>query len=398
MMGKRIMAAARTRGVKYAIRDIVVLAEEIKRAGREPLYLNIGDPVKFDFQTPPHILEAIYQGMLQGATCYAPSEGIEEAVAAIEREAKAKGIDHICKICVTMGSGEGIELALSALLNPWENVLLPAPGYPLYPAIMSRLNADVIHYYLNEENGWQPDPDEIEAKITVRTRAILVINPHNPTGSVTSEETLRRIVDIARRNNLVILADEIYDKLLYNDQKHVSLAALAGDQPCITFNGLAKSYAAPGLKTGWAIISGDKPRMEDFVEGFMKMARSRLCANTPSQWGIQPALEGDQSSVKQMIERLEKRAELVVSRLNAIEGFHCVPPQGAFYVFPTIAYKGSDWDFVKDLLKATGVVCVPGTGFGQMEGTKHIRLTLLPPEPVLSRAMDHIEDFVRKSL
>lgn len=314
---------------------------------------------------------------------------------AIEKEAKRIGIRNMQQICVTTGGSEGIELALTALVNPGENVLMPSPGYPLYPAVMSKLGGHVNPYYLDEDNGWQPDVADIEAKIDKKTRAIVVINPNNPTGSVADEKTLLEIVEVAKKHNLILLADEIYDKIILDGSTHVSLASLAGDHPCVTFNGLAKNYVGPGLRMGWAIVSGDGDRLADFSDAFMKMARARLCANTPMQWGIRPALEGDQSHIDVMIQKLKKRAELVVNRVNAIDGFRCVEPRGAFYVYPTIDDRGSDWEFVTELLDKTGVVTVPGGGFGERPGTKHLRIVLLPPEDILNRAMDHMEAFVK---
>lgn len=393
---KKISPADRTRNIAYAIRDIAVLAGQVEKQGREMVYLNIGDPMAFDFKTPPHIIEAIHQGMIQGDTGYAPTEGIPKAVAAIDRLERQKGIRHISQICVTTGASEGIELALTALVNPGENVLLPTPGYPLYTAVLSKIEAEMNPYFLDEDNGWQPDLADIEAKVNSKTKAIVIINPNNPTGSLADEDTLRGIVEIARKHNLVIFADEIYDKILFNGDKHISIAALADDHPCVTFSGLAKSYLGPGLRLGWAVFSGDPERMSDFTEGFMKMARARLCSSTPTQWAIPAALEGPQSHLTDMVNRLEKRAETVVSRLNALDGFHCVRPTGAFYAFPTIRCRGTDKDFVMNLIRETGVVTVPGSGFGQKPGTKHIRVVFLPPEESLEKAMDFIERFAKK--
>jgi alanine-synthesizing transaminase len=247
---------------------------------------------------------------------------------------------------------------------------------------------------LDEANGWQPDTADIEAKVNDKTRAIVIINPNNPTGSLTTEKTLREIVEIAKIHNLVIFADEIYDKILFNGDKHVSVAALAGDHPCVTFSGLAKSYLGPGLRLGWAVISGDADRVADFSEGFMKMARARLCSSTPTQWAIPAALDGDQSHLISMVARLEKRAELVMSRLNTIKGFRCVKPMGAFYAFPSIDFP--DTAFVTRLIQETGVVTVPGSGFGQRPGTNHLRIVFLPPEACLEKAMDLIEKFVKR--
>ncbi|MDJ0765952.1 MAG: aminotransferase class I/II-fold pyridoxal phosphate-dependent enzyme [Myxococcota bacterium] len=391
-----IVAAERTRGVKYAIRDIVMMADALKKQGREVVHLNIGDPITYDFATPPHIIDAIYQELLNGNTGYSPSHGIAAAVQAIGQEAERKGIVNISQICVTHGASEGIELALTALVNPGENVLMPTPGYPLYTAVLSKIGAIANPYYLDEGNEWQPDVADIANKVNDKTRAIVVINPNNPTGSIADEATLGQIVELARQHGLLIFADEIYDKILLEGKPPTPLAKIAQDHPCITFNGLSKSYIGPGLRMGWAIITGDPKAHADFTDAFMKMARARLCPTTPMQGAISAALQGDQSHLADMSARLKTRRDLVVSRINAMDGFQCVVPKGAFYVFPTIQDAASDWDFAVDLLEETGVVTVPGTGFGQRPGTKHLRIVLLPPEDVLNQAMDKLAAFVDK--
>jgi alanine-synthesizing transaminase len=395
---KPIVAAERTRDIKYAIRDIVHLARDIKRQGREVLYLNIGDPAQFGFRTPPHIVEAVHQGLLRNDTGYAPSEGIPQALDAIGREAKKKGIRNIVQICVTTGASEGIDMALSALVNPGDNVLFPSPDYPLYPAVMSKIGGESRHYLLDEAQGWQPDLADMEAKIDDRTRAIVVINPNNPTGSIIGREVLEQIVALARKHSLLLLTDEIYDKLIFDKKDTPTpLASLAGEHPCITFNGIGKAFVGTGLRMGWTIISGDAEYICDFKDAFMRIARARLCANTPMQWGIKAALEGDQSHLITYVQRIKEQTDIVASRLNALPGFSCIPPRAAFYLFPTIQYPGSDWDFVTDLLAATGVVTVPGMGFAQAPGSKHIRLVSLPPKEQLVKAMDRFEEFVKKS-
>jgi alanine-synthesizing transaminase len=393
---KNFAAADRTRNIRYAIREIVVLADKLRAEGREVLNLNIGDPIKYDFETPPHLVDAVSRALVDGATGYGPSHGVDEAVEAITKEATRKGIPHINQVCVTTGAGEGIELALAALVNPGENVLTPSPGYPLYTAVLAKLNAEANPYYLDEDNGWQPDVADMEAKVNDKTRAIVVINPNNPTGSIADENTLKQIVEVARKHNLIIFADEIYDKILFPGETHKPLSSIAQDHPVITFNGLSKSYLGPGLRVGWAIISGDPDKCADFKDAFMKLARARLCPNTPIQWAVKPALEGDQSHLGEMIAKVTARRDLVVSRINAMDGFRCVEPKGAFYVFPTIEDKESDWDFVTSLLQETGIVTVPGSGFGEKPGTKHLRIVLLPQEETLMKAMDLFESFVEK--
>ena len=392
----KIIPAERTRDIRYAVRDIVVLANEVAKSGKEMLYLNIGDPNKFDFETPPHMVEAIHKALVDNRNGYAPSSGIREAVDAVEREARRKGIDNINDIFVTTGASEAIEVCLSALADKGDNVLTPAPGYPLYQAVLAKLQVVENGYYLNEDNGWQPDIDDIKSKINEKTRAIVLINPNNPTGSVCTNEIMLELIRLAKENNLVIFCDEIYDKLILDDKPHVSLASLDKDVPVITFNGISKSYLGPGLRIGWGIVSGDSAVMKDYIAAINKILRARLCANHPIQFAVKPALEGDQSHLKTVIEKLRSRRDLTTKMLNDIPGISCVKPEGAFYAFPRLHIDGSDEHFAKELIKATGVVVVHGSGFGQVPGTQHFRVVFLPPEDILKRAYASIADFFKK--
>ena len=270
-----IKPAVRTENITYAVRDIIVLANEVAKTGKEMLYLNIGDPNLYDFEPPRHMIDATYKAMLDNKNGYSPSSGIKPALDSIEREAERKGIKNINDIFVTTGASEAIDLALTALVNYGENVLTPTPGYPLYTAIASKLQAMENPYYLNEENGWQPDIDDIKSKINEKTKAIIVINPNNPTGSNASRDTLLQIIEIAKENNLVIFADEIYDKLLLDGKEHISLASLDSDVPIITFGGLSKNYMVPGFRIGWGIVSGEKSMLADYIEAINKMLRAR---------------------------------------------------------------------------------------------------------------------------
>ncbi len=389
-----IRPAQRTNNITYAVRDIVVLADQVAKTGKEMLYLNIGDPNKFDFETPPHILEAAHQAMLANKNGYAPSSGTKEAVDAIECYARRKGIDNILDIFVTHGASEAIELCLTGLVDPGDNVLTPSPGYPLYTAVLSKIGAVENPYYLDEENGWQPSLADIVAKIDAKTKAIVLINPNNPTGSNCSKELLIGLLNIAKERNLVIFADEIYDQLLFDDAEHTSIASLDKDAPIITFCGLSKNYLGPGLRIGWGIFSGDRAVLGDYIEAVNKMLRARLCANHPLMYSIKPALEGDQSHLKVIIEKLTRRRDLTFKMLNNGAGLSCVKPGGAFYAFPKIDIDGDDQDFVKELLKATGVVVVHGSGFGQKPGTHHFRVVFLPPEEILTKAYTAIAEFL----
>ena len=309
---RAIVPARRTRDIKYAVRDIVILADEAKKAGKEMMYLNIGDPNIFDFVTPDHIVKAAHEAMLANHNGYSPSSGIPEAVEAIDREAARKGIKSICHTYVTSGCSEGIELALTGLVNPGENVLTPAPGYPVYTAVLAKLEAEIRPYYLDEGNAWQPDVEDIASKIDEKTRAIVLINPNNPTGSVCSEETLRALIDLAIEHNIVIFSDEIYDKLIFDGKPtSISTASLSQEAKVITFNGLSKSYLVPGFRVGWGMISGPPNELEEFCEGIRKMERARVCANHPLQYAIKPALEGTQAHLPEMMELRQLRRRLL---------------------------------------------------------------------------------------
>ena len=396
MAFKEIVPAVRTNDIKYAVRDIVVLANEVAKQGKELLYLNIGDPNLFDFAPPKHMIDATHDAMLKNLNGYSPSSGIKQAVQAIEKEAEKKGIKNIQDIFVTTGASEAIDLCLTALVNDGENILTPSPGYPLYTAIQSKLQTMENPYFLDEKNHWQPDIEDIKKKINSKTRGIILINPNNPTGSNCKTETLKQVIDLALEHNLVIFADEIYDKLLMDGEKHVSLASLNSEVPIITFGGLSKNYVVPGFRIGWGIVSGNRSYLNEYIEAINKLLRARLSANHPEQYAIAPALLGDQSHLDVIMKKLTSRRNMTVDMLNAIDGISCVAPQGAFYAFPQLHIKGEDNHFVTELLKATGVVVVPGSGFGQVPGTKHFRVVFLPPGNVLEKAYKAIGEFTKQ--
>ena len=393
---KPIIAAKRNDGVRYAIRDVVMKAREHASQGMEMLYLNIGDPIQFDFKTPPHILEAITRSMMNGDTGYCPSEGTHEAVAAIEREAATKAIPNCHHVFVTTGASEAIELALTALLDPGDELLVPCPGYPLYTALLSKLSAKGVTYQLDEANGWQPDIEDITRQITPRTKGLVLINPNNPTGSIAGVETLDRIVEIAKAHNLLLMSDEIYDKLLLDGESLVSLASRAGSHPCVTFGGVAKCYLGPGLRVGWGIVSGEPDIVENYADAIGRLERARLCASHPAQASVAAALEGPQDHIPDMIDRLTLRRDRLMSGIHDIQGVSCVPPKGAFYAFPRLHDVTDDNAFVMDLMASTGIVCVPGSGFGQAPGTSHLRFVVLPPPNVIDMAMERLADFMSK--
>lgn len=390
-----IKPAVRTNNITYAVRDIVVLANEVAKSGKEMLYLNIGDPNLYDFAPPKDMVEATYDAMLKNKNGYAPSSGIKSAVDAIAIEAEQKGIENVQDIFVTTGASEAIEVCLTALVNEGENVLTPTPGYPLYTAIQSKLQAYENPYYLDEANGWQPDIEDIKSKINDKTRAIILINPNNPTGSNCDTSTLHEIVALAEKHNLIIFADEIYDKLLFDSKEHVSIASLNKNVPCVTFGGLSKNYMVPGFRIGWGIVSGEKEVLKDYIEAINKILRARLSANHPEQYAIPTALGGDHKHLVEAMEKLHIRRDLTVEMMNDIDGISCVKPEGAFYAFPQMNIK-DDNHFVSELIKNTGVVTVPGTGFGQVPGTSHMRIVFLPQYEVLEKAYKNIASFYKQ--
>lgn len=396
MKNEKIIPAVRTNNITYAVRDIVVLADKVAKTGKEMLFLNIGDPNLFDFAPPRHMVEATYQAMLKNYNGYSPSSGIKVARDSIANEAERKKITNIQDIFITTGASEAIDICLTALVNSGENVLTPSPGYPLYTAIASKLQNIENPYYLDESNGWQPDMEDIKSKINDKTRAIILINPNNPTGTNWSESTLKQIIDLAVKHNLVIFSDEIYDKLLFEGQKHISIASLNKNVPMITFGGLSKNYIVPGFRIGWGIVSGDENLLKDYIEAINKLLRARLSANHPEQYAIPAALDGDQSHLAEANKKLTKRRDITVEMLNAIPGISCVKPEGAFYAFPRLHMNQPDNHFVAELINETGVVVVPGMGFGQKPKTQHFRVVFLPPENILEKAYEKIRDFTQK--
>jgi len=383
---REITAAARLENVRYAIRDLACVADEVAKQGHKILPLNIGDPINFDFQTPPHLIEAVYKAMRDGKNGYAPSPGIKEALEAIRGEAARKGISSVRDVFVTSGVSETVDLCLTALLNPGEDLLTPSPDYPLYSAVLARLGLKLNTYDLNEEDGWQPDLFDITRKITPRTRGIVLINPNNPTGSVCARSMLEKIAELARRHNLVIFADEIYDKLILDGGENISIAAIAPDVPMVTFGGLSKNYLAPGWRIGWGIVSGDSGATKQYCEGIQKLLRARLCANHPEQYAIKAALEGPQDHLIEVRRKLVNRRDLTVRWANSTARVRCVSPRGAFYAFPRIDIPEADDIFVRELILQKHVMVVHGSGFGQKPGTKHFRIVFLPDEQTLSKA------------
>lgn len=380
--------------VKYAIRNIAAEAARLEALGTKILPCNIGDPLKFDFATPLHMVEAVCKALRDGNNFYVASAGLKSARAVIA--ASLRPAVRTEDVFITAGVSEALDIALTALLEPGDEVLLPSPGYPLYNAIAARLQAKAVSYYLDESRGWAVDADEMASKVTPRTKAIVLCNPNNPTGAVVSREQIEAVLAVARKHSLVVLSDEIYDKLLFSGE-HVPTATLADDVPLVTFNGLSKAYLAPGWRVGWLAIHTPK-LLAEFAQAVQRLTDARLCGPGPFQYAIEPAITGPQDHIAAAITKLRSRRDLMVNRLRALPGISVVEPQGAFYAMPSIdrEWVGGDEAFVMELVRDTGVLFVHGEGFGQRPGTRHFRVVFLPPEPVLTAAFDGLERFLVK--
>lgn len=393
---REIAAAQRLENVRYAIRDLAVVAEEVARQGHEVLYLNAGDPNIFDFGPPPHLVEAVYKAMRDNKNGYAPSPGIKEALDAIRGHAAKKGFSTVQDVFVTSGASEAVDLSISALLNPGENILTPVPDYPLYSATLAKLGVELNPYYLNEEDAWQPELSDIRKRITSKTRGIVLINPNNPTGSLCTRQMLESIAELAREHNLVIFADEIYNELILDSGEHISLAAVAPDIAVVTLGGLSKNYLVPGWRIGWGIVSGEALCVRPYIEGIHRLLRARISSNHPEQYAIKVALEGPQDHLVEVRNKLRRRRDLTVEACNSIPHMSCVPPRGAFYAFPKIDIPESDETFVKELCRKKHVLVVHGSGFGQKPGTQHFRIVFLPQEEKLTQAYAAIREFMQE--
>jgi len=392
-----IRIARRMADVTYAVRDVVLLARQAEAAGKKIISLNIGDPCQFDFRTPEPVVEAIVKALRDNKTSYSASEGIPEALDAIRRDAEErKGIRAIQDVFIGHGASEPIELLLNAILEPGEAVLLPSPGYPLYSAVLAKIGARGLHYHLDESNGWQPDPDHIARQVDAGTRALVLINPNNPTGSVADRATLEIVLEIAARHQLVVLSDEIYDRMLIDPEtSFVATASLRDDVPVATFSGLSKVWLGPGLRIGWTILSGPPDVVSPLADAMGRLVRARVSPNHPGQFAIKPALEGPNPHIAAVNAKLRQRRDLTVERLNAIPGWSCVPPRGAFYAFPRFSLGDlKDTELVRDLILEYGVVVVHGSGFGQ-DDAQHVRIVFLPPEEMLEEAYGYIAEYSR---
>jgi alanine-synthesizing transaminase len=389
------------RDVAYDVRGpLLEEAAQLEEAGHRVLKLNIGNPAPFGFEAPEEILVAVTHN-LPTAQGYSESKGLYSARTAVEQYYQLRGIEGVTVEDVYLGNGvsELISMTLQALLNDGDEVLIPAPDYPLWTAVTCLCGGKAVHYRCDEAAGWLPDLEDLAAKVTDRTRALVVINPNNPTGAVYPTETLEALVEFARQHDLVVLSDEIYDKILYDDATHTVLASLAPDVFCVTFGGLSKSYRVAGFRAGWAVVSGPKAHARSYISGLNVLANMRLCPNVPSQHAIQPALGGYQSINDLVLPggRLLAQRDAAWERLNAIPGVSCTKPKGALYVFPRLDPEVhrivDDERLALDLLRAERILLTHGRGFNWPD-PDHLRIVTLPSVEVLTDAIDRFGDFL----
>jgi alanine-synthesizing transaminase len=381
--------------VTYSIRRVVAEARKAEAAGKRIHYLNTGDPVAFGFATPAHMIEAVHKALRDGENGYGPSIGLAPAREAVAAENASRGwsIDAD-RVVLTSGSSEGIDFVLTALADPGDEVLVPLPTYPLYTAILHKIGAREVYYRTDPANGWQPDPNEIRRLVTPRTKALVVNDPNNPTGAAYSLAVRRELLDIADQHNIPMIADEIYQDVAF-DGPVAPIASLHPEAPVISLAGLSKGYLAPGWRTGWLAVGGGD-RLNDVLAAITKLAEGRLCSTMPMQRAIVAALTGDRSHQPAFRSALRQRADLVYERANALRAITSTRPKAAFYAMPRVDLPPgrTDAEFIIDLVHATGVLCVHGSGFGMNPTDGYFRMVTLAPAAQLNTIWDLIAGFV----
>ena len=393
-MATSIPVAGRLTGFDYAIRSIVGEAHKVAASGRAVHYLNIGDPVLFGFKTPPHLVEAVERAMRDGHNGYTPAAGIAQAREAVAQEYTSRGVViSPDRVILTSGTSEGIELAICVIVDRDDEVLVPVPTYPFYTAVLAKLGARAVYYRTDPSRGWQPDLEHLRSLIGLRTRALVVIDPNNPTGAVYPQQTRVELLDIADQHNFVLLSDEVYTDLAY-DGPVPPIGSFNPDAPVISFSSASKAYMAPGWRTGWMAV-GSGARLDKVLAAIKELADGRLCTNGPMQHAVAAALAGDRSHQDDFRRQLQERATVTTRRLNAIEGISCVPPAAAFYAMPKVELPPgrTDQDFILGLLRETGVLCVYGSGFGTAPTDGFFRIVFLASPSELNTYFDAIEAF-----
>ena len=393
-----IVPSGRTRQFHYAIRNIVGAAEARERRGGRVTYLNIGDPQAYGFRPPAHVVEPVVRALREGFTGYAHSAGLFEARESVAAYATGLGAETSRDdVLITAGASEAADLLLTALVDEGDEVLLPAPGYPIYPAILNKLGARPVFYRLDPARGWQPSPAEVESLVTERTRALVLINPNNPAGSVTPDDVTRELLGIAGRHNLLVVADEVYRELCFGEPPTAASALAEGTGvPVVTLESLSKTHMVPGWRVGWMRFSG-AGLTDELARAVHRLASGRLCSPTPAQYAVRPALEGDRAYLSEFMRALRARRDFVTRAVRNIEGLSCVEPAAAFYAMVGVDDPAGrpDERFVLDLLEETGVLVVHGSGFGADPAPCHFRLVYLADEQTLAAVFDRLARFLR---
>lgn len=397
----RIKVTSRAKNIEYAIRDVIAYTEQLVKNGQKIYYLNIGDPAAFDFKTPQNVKDALSKAIEQDDNYYSPSEGradLREAIA--RKEKKVNNVDISAdNVLITEGISEGIQMILGALVERGDEILFPGPTYPPYISYTRFFDGTPVAYETIEEEGWQPNLDDLRSKISEKTRALVIINPNNPTGAVYGRKMIQEMLDIAGEHGLLVLSDEIYDQITY-EKEFVSTAYLSKDVPVVGLNGFSKVYQMTGWRLGYMYFKGEGKQLDELKQAVEKECRIRICANTPVQIAGAAALNGPQDCVKDIVDRLKQRRDFAWKRLNEIEGISTTKPEGAFYIFPKIHEVGTRWktdmNFVVELLKETGLLIVNGSGFDPVYGKGHARAVFLPPIEELDEAFNALEQFMKK--
>jgi len=397
--------SSRSRNLQSPIRDLVVVAKKLEKEGKKIYYFNTGDPNKFDFDTPEYLKEELIKVVRGKSGFYSDSQGDEALIQAIvERENKKNNLVLTRDdVLITEGISEGLVFLFGALIEPGkgDEILLPGPAYPPYIEWIKFLEGKPNSYKNSEENEWEPDIDDLRKKVNERTKAIVIINPNNPTGAVYDKSTIRQIVDIAAENDKILISDEIYDELIFGKTPHFGVSSLAKDVPVIGLNGFSKAYLMPGWRCGYMFFNDPTDKLSDLKNAIFSESRQRLCACTPIMKACAVAFKGPKDHIKKMNRKLKERAEFAYKRLNEIDGINAQKPEGAFYIFPKVDIESKwkdDKEFCLKVLENTGLVIPYGSGFDPVYGKNHFRSVILPPVELMEEAFSKLENFMKKIL
>jgi alanine-synthesizing transaminase len=394
-----ITPSRRTANFNYAIRNIVHAAEKLERSGRRVTYLNIGDPQAFGFRPPPNVIEAVQRALRDSFTGYAHSAGLFEARQSVANYATGLGAPtNPGEVLITSGASEAADLVLSALVDRGDEVLLPAPGYPLYSAILNKLGAVPRYYKLHDGNSWQPSVEEVREAVNAKTRAIVLINPNNPTGSIVPDETVSQLLEVAAEHELLVISDEVYRELCFvSAPTSASIIADRLKLPLITLESLSKTHMIPGWRVGWMRFTHAE-QMQQLIAAITRLASGRLCSPTPTQYAVRPALEGENSYLQEFTTEIKRRRDLALQQIRAIDRLSCLEPEAAFYMMIKVndPLKREDERFVLDLLEETGVLVVHGSGFGADPRDCYFRLVYLADPEALGTSFARLKRFLER--